>query len=234
MNQIMPAPQLEIIPKIDELLISRENILKGLGMVFSDADEYLLQLIDYLLKQCKQLVEPKACYTTIENPQFNIEKKELQLIDFTFTTGKVVTNSLRKSEEILVFACTIGLRIERLAAQLMKDKNTLEAYIVDLIGSEYAESTADYLHNYLEKIAQSKECGVSNRFSPGYCNWPVSQQHQLFKLLEVGNCGIHLTPSALMIPVKSVSGIIGMGKGIKRLAYKCSLCDDDKCILRNK
>ena len=231
---MVPASHLEIVPTIDELFVDKKNVLKGLGMKYSDADEYLLQLIDQLLQQCHELVKPKTCYSIIADPQFYLEKKQLQLKDILFETGKVVTNSLRKSENIAVFVCTIGPKVEQLAKQLMNEGNSLEGYIVDLIGSEFAEAVADYLHNQLETKAQETGKGVTNRFSPGYCNWPVVQQHKLFLLLETKNCGITLTSSALMIPVKSVSGIIGMGKGVKRAAYKCSLCDDDKCILRQR
>lgn len=230
----VPNSYLEIIPTIDELFINSENVLKGLGMKYSDADDYLLTLIDQLILQCKKLIEPKACYSIIADPQFYLEKKQIQLQDIFFDTGKVVTNSLRKSENIIVFACTIGAKAEHLAKQLMSEGDSLEGYIVDLVGSEFAESVVDYLHAHLEKKAQEMGQGVSNRFSPGYCHWPVVQQHQLFRLIGSGNCGIVLTPSALMLPVKSVSGIIGMGKGMKRVAYKCKLCDDDKCIMRQR
>jgi cobalamin-dependent methionine synthase I len=38
-------------------------------------------------------------------------------------------------------------------------------------------------------------------------------QHKLFlALLKNYTCGISLTESSLMLPVKSVSGIIGLGK----------------------
>lgn len=234
MNRIVSTSSLEIIPAIDDLIVNRDNILKGLGMKFSDADEYLLQLIDHLLAQCKTLVQPKACYALFSNPIFHIQQRQVQLDAIFFETGKVVTNFLKKSDAIIVFACTIGAQVEQLAKQQMNDGNALEGYIVDLIGSELAEGVADYLHDHLEKEAQIEGKGLTNRFSPGYCNWPVVQQHELFLLLGSGVCGITLTPSALMLPVKSVSGIIGRGKGLKRADYKCRLCDDEKCILRHR
>ncbi|MCK7538940.1 MAG: hypothetical protein MZV63_52410 [Marinilabiliales bacterium] len=47
---------------------------------------------------------------------------------------------------------------------------------------------------------------ITNRFSPGYCGWDVAEQHKLFSFFKDNFCGITLTESALMNPVKSVSG----------------------------
>ena len=88
-----------------------------------------------------------------------------------------------------------------------------------------------------KKIAASvKPIGwsLTNRYSPGYCDWPVSDQHNLFSLLPAGFCGITLTSSALMVPVKSLSGVIGVGSGVKRGAYQCSICDLKDCYRRRE
>jgi hypothetical protein len=52
----------------------------------------------------------------------------------------------------------------------------------------------------------------------------VSDQHDLFSLLPEDFCGIRLTESAMMVPVKSVSGIIGIGPGVERVDYQCKNC----------
>jgi hypothetical protein len=44
----------------------------------------------------------------------------------------------------------------------------------------------------------------------------VAEQHKLFSLLPPGICGITLSDSALMHPIKSVSGITGIGKHCKQ------------------
>ena len=75
----------------------------------------------------------------------------------------------------------------------------------------------------------------TNRFSPGYCGWHVSEQQRLFSLFPTANpCGIRLTDSSLMIPIKSVSGIIGIGKNVRHLDYSCGLCNYSKCYKKRK
>jgi len=67
-------------------------------------------------------------------------------------------------------------------------------------------------------------------FSPGYCNWSMAEQQKLFSLLPPGFCGIQLSPSSLMHPIKSVSGIIGIGTSCKQKGYQCEWCNDKDCI----
>ncbi len=147
---------------------------------------------------------------------------------------KLVTAFLKRSEKIVVFVCTIGDAVEKLSKQFMGKGDALEGYIYDIIGSELAECVADELHDYIDEVAKKDGFNVSNRYSPGYCNWPVSDQHKLFSLLKGNTCGVSLTESSLMLPVKSVSGILGVGKGMRRLKYKCDICNDKNCILRKK
>jgi len=37
-----------------------------------------------------------------------------------------------------------------------------------------------------------------------------------------------------MKPVKSVSGIIGIGRDVKYAPYQCHACEDKNCIYRNR
>jgi cobalamin-dependent methionine synthase I len=73
---------------------------------------------------------------------------------------------------------------------------------------------------------------ITNRYSPGYCGWDVAEQHKLFQLIPDNYCGIHLTPSALMDPVKSISGMIGIGENVRSNPYTCKMCDMKDCVYR--
>ena len=110
----------------------------------------------------------------------------------------------------------------------------MKTFIVDTIGSEIAEKAADSLEIELQKIVQQNDWKITNRYSPGYCDWQVSEQQKLFSLLPEHFCGISLTESSLMIPIKSVSGIIGLGPDVKREEYQCSICDMKDCFRRRE
>jgi hypothetical protein len=88
------------------------------------------------------------------------------------------------------------------------------------------------MQDNLEKSAAESGLKITNRYSPGYCGWSVGEQHNLFSLIPYNYCGIRLTESALMDPVKSVSGIIGIGANVKSNPYTCKMCDMKDCIYR--
>ena len=105
-------------------------------------------------------------------------------------------------------------------------------YVFDILGSMIVETATDQLQNEIRKIANDMDMAITNRYSPGYCKWSVADQHKLFSFFPPNCCGISLTDSALMYPIKSVSGIIGLGKEVKFREYTCDLCSQVDCFHR--
>ena len=116
--------------------------------------------------------------------------------------------------------------------QFFINNDPLKGYVADTIGSELVESTADIVETRITEAIKRLDMNCTNRYSPGYCGWDVSEQHKLFSLLPAGFCGVKLTPSALMTPIKSISGIIGIGPLCRKKEYQCSLCDLKDCYKR--
>ena len=73
------------------------------------------------------------------------------------------------------------------------------------------------LENYVLPLGY----GVSHPYSPGYCGWHVTQQKFFFSLLPEQPCGVRLSESSLMSPIKSVSGVIAVGERIVKRKYGC-------------
>ncbi|MFO7370333.1 MAG: vitamin B12 dependent-methionine synthase activation domain-containing protein [Bacteroidales bacterium] len=216
------------------LPVSEANIIQSLGIPAGQADDYVTENIRKYIQICFELSAPCASYVAFSEPGFNRDQALLTLSGETFHLGKIVAAALGKSTRIAIFIGTCGKEVENYSRQLMKEGQTLEGYIVDLIGSEIAENIAEYVHNELEKDMAGMGLKITNRYSPGYCKWPVSDQQQLFRLLGERNCGVSLTDSSLMIPVKSVSGMVGIGEQVENRGYSCSICDADYCIYRDK
>ena len=110
----------------------------------------------------------------------------------------------------------------------------LRVFIADALGSVIAEKCADQMETALQESIDKLGWKHTNRYSPGYCGWHVSEQQLLFPLFEGHTCGVRLTDSSLMLPIKSVSGIIGIGEKVRKLDYTCGLCDFEKCYKRSK
>lgn len=214
--------------------VQKENVLKGLGIPDGQADDYLMGLIDELIGYCLKICTPKAAVNIADSPVFTMDKGLMTIEGFTFCLDKMVTSALSRSTSIAFFAGTCGERTGQYSSGLFKEGQALEGLIVDLIGSEIAEGVAGYVHNLISSEMAALGMRTTNRYSPGYCNWPVSDQKSLFALLNGNNCGIQLTPSSLMLPVKSVSGIVGLGLEVVNRGYACALCDADHCLYRER
>ena len=146
--------------------------------------------------------------------------------------GRIIERQLRGSEAYALFICTAGLAFEQFQQQLKRENDMVRVFIADALGSVIAEHCADRMEEALQESIDKLGWHHTNRFSPGYCGWHVSQQQLLFPLFEGNTCGVRLTDSSLMMPIKSVSGIIGIGPDVRHLDYSCGLCDFTQCYKR--
>lgn len=146
--------------------------------------------------------------------------------------GVQVGKYMKKAGYFALFVCTAGPRFTGLVNRYNASGSYLEAYVADAIGSLTVEKAMDKIQAQLELELQAEELKISNRYSPGYCNWSVSGQRELFDQMGELPVAVSLTESCLMLPMKSVSGIIGIGAHIHQYSYACRTCKDKDCIYR--
>ncbi|MCF7972886.1 MAG: methionine synthase [Phycisphaerae bacterium] len=160
-----------------------------------------------------------------------IDQRTLTVGTTTFECGAKVARHLKGSLDIAVFAATLGSDFDAWS-QAWFQKDPLNGYIANTLGSVCVEHIVDKLELAITERAAEDNLKVSNRLSPGYCHWDVAEQKKLFSLLPDRCCNITLTDSCLMIPIKSVTGIMGLGPNLQRLEYNCQLCEKPDCIMR--
>jgi cobalamin-dependent methionine synthase I len=146
--------------------------------------------------------------------------------------GGQVSNYIKEAKQIALFVCTASERFTTLSNELNEKGDVMEAYIVDAIGSLTVENTMDRIQEQLRISMNKSGWEISNRYSPGYCNWPLSDQKNLFEIIGNNSTEITINDSCLMTPRKSISGIIGIGKNLKQHEYGCKICTNDHCIYR--
>jgi len=176
----------------------------------------------------------RAEYRTFNNITFEREQNSIEVEGVVFNVRPIVYRQVKDADEVALFICTAGPAIGEMSRRSMKEGDLLRGYIYDVIGSEVVENAADRMQEELKAEVASRGKKITNRFSPGYCGWDVAEQRKLFTFFMENFCGITLTESALMNPVKSVSGIIGIGKDVKYASYQCHVCDDKNCLYRNR
>lgn len=217
----------------EELDVSADKILKFAKHGDTALHQYSYNYLDEFLKNSSDKAEVKGGFVYIENERLSVSRENFKIDSTEFLSWRIITARLRRAESAALFAVTAGSYFENYSKKLIAEGDVFSGYLIDAAASEIAEAGAEWIENKIDGFAEELSLRTTRRYSPGYCSWHVSEQHKLFSFLPEGFCGIKLTESALMIPVKSVSGIIGMGKNVQKEEYECAVCDDENCFRRN-
>jgi hypothetical protein len=140
---------------------------------------------------------------------------------------------LRPVDRIATFIVTVGEEISQFAQQASQTGDTLSGWVLDALGSWAAEATAEALMVPFRAQLDADQIPTV-RFSPGYCGMDITQQRAIFALSRAESIGVSLLPSLLMHPIKSVSGLVGVGsKDIAGLDRPpCDRCAQVGCHMR--
>lgn len=215
-----------------DLKINISRIERSLGYKEGESEETISEMILKVLKDAESVSRIKAEYAVYPVMKANEIEKTIEINNIVFDIKKIVFGQIKRSESVAVFLCTAGREIGIRSREAMKEGDLLTGYIYDVVGSEIADTAADIMQNRLRETITAGGKKITNRYSPGYCDWDVAEQHKLFQLMPDNYCGIKLNSSALMDPEKSVSGFIGIGENVRYNEYTCGLCDMKDCIYR--
>jgi hypothetical protein len=195
-----------------ELPVHPDAVVREIGGVGRKLEATLLRTIDALLAEAPAHARPRGGWV---------------LSTARFDFGAIIAEQLEGAERLAVFLATLGNGYDRWTHELFARGDPFSGVVADAIGSVAAESAVDLLAARI--AADAGGLGTTNRFSPGYCGWDVAEQHRLFAELPEGFLGVKLTEAALMVPLKSVSGVIGIGPGLTPREYPCDLCPREDC-----
>jgi len=200
-----------------------EKVWDLIGKEIPRDDPITRDLLPELMEKCRQASSPQAVYQVIQKKEL-AEKSQILMDDTAFKVGGTIQKMLRNSEYYALFIATIGPGAETIARESMAAGDYLEGYISNIAGSVLAEEIAEQTHQAIGKEAKRQGMLITNRYSPGYCGWNVVEQQKLFSFFPEKCCGITLTESSLMTPIKSVSGLVGLGQNVRFRDYTCELC----------
>jgi hypothetical protein len=215
-----------------ELGITISKIERLMGYDHGSAPEPIGDTIQSVFDEATEITDIQGGYELI--PQFKAEDDSIIIENITFLTGKIVTHFIKPSTSLAFFIFTAGKEIQVRSRKCFAGNDPMKGYVYDVMGSEIAESAVDKMQNDLEQRMLKEGIKITNRYSPGYCGWPINDQFKLFSFFPENYGGITLSKTALMDPIKSVSGVIGIGPKVRQHPYSCQLCDAQNCIYRDK
>lgn len=211
------------------------EVLRYLGYpVGVKPNSHLQPLLEDWVLEASHRAIPRATYIVLPVTQLTPRSLRLET-----TTGKVefhgaIGEFLGASECVAAFIATAGPHVERLASELMQRGDPLAAMIVNAVGAERAEAAETVVIDELRGQAQKCAFAPTLPYSPGYCGMALTEQRTLFSLFGDCDVGVTLTDSYFMRPLKSVSGLIGLGPAERVLAFgsPCDRCELYNCAMR--
>ena len=198
--------------------ISRNETLQYLGWLGSPIPDELEEEISRCEKRILETARPRAVWRlfnllpdgSLAGTQFRPE-------------GRDVPALLEDCSQAVLMAVTLGSETERLLLSAQA-RSMGDAVILDAAAGAAVENVCDNLCRDLEVRFAPRY--LTDRFSPGYGDFPFSQQRAFFDLLDITRrIGVSLTESGLMLPQKSVTALLGIADTPQEHRHRgCASC----------
>jgi len=213
----------------NQLPLNRSEIFKLLGYAEDKVTPDLTDILDQIIEEATPHFHIRGGYVMHDILKLDTRNGILETKDEIFNPGRTICINLKGSDEAGFYLCTAGDEVSRWTKENMTT-DPLKSYIIDILASLTVDSAVDSI---LSRMESEQRTNITNSYNPGYCGWSLTEQKKMFKLFPDKFCGIELTPSCLMVPIKSVSGIVGSGPQARKHAYACEICDIKDCMYRN-
>lgn len=133
--------------------------------------------------------------------------------------------NLAGCEEVVLFAATLGVGVDRLIARANAGRVS-DAAVYQAAGAALIEEVCDLAWEDLRRAGEAEGWHLRPRFSPGYGDFPLSCQRELLTLLRAPETiGLTAGESMLLLPTKSVTAVMGRS----RLALPCHRTGCEAC-----
>lgn len=215
-------------PSFTDLRIVPGQIYRAMGYRRTKPDAYTTEVTLSLMEEAECRIRPRIYVKTAKG---EIRGDILQIENSVFHPGNTILRQFGTAEQYRLFLETAGKEYETWQNETALTNDPLRQYLLDALGSCVVEGCTRYL---LYKITQQipRGWGKTLPLSPGHCEWETREQRQLFSLFPTDEIPVTLTDSCLMLPVKSASGIIGIGKNIGKMPSPCRICTKTDCFRR--
>lgn len=188
----------------------------------SDDARQLQALVDL----ARRVGKPKAAYTVSFVERRNGDTVQLGGVSFT---SRTLSRNLKSVERVFPQVATCG---HEMNDALPAKGDMLQEFWWDLIKSDLLSAANKHLGDHLHRRFRLGKTAIMRPGSGDASVWPIEQQRGLFALLgDVEEAiGVRLTESCLMVPNKTISGILFSAEDDFR---SCEVCHRENCPSRH-
>lgn len=200
----------------------------------------MLSRIGEQYRRIKEASVPKSVFAF-----FDIEVIDSNILfdNNFYIHGRDLADVCRGCKKAALLAATLGSAVDMLLRR-SQTEDMSDAVILDACASAEIERVIELAEAGIRGLISPQEY-LTMRFSPGYGDVPLKESHKIISALSADKkIGLKLTASDMLVPVKSVTAVIGIS-GIKTGRTKdCKLCAirescsykkrGDSCEIQNK
>jgi hypothetical protein len=176
--------------------------------------------LDALIAQARSLIHLRAVYQISYIRAKGEDTVEVSGVTFQ---SRILRRNLEAAQKVFPFIMTAGPELETAASS---SGDLLKQYYLEEMANIALEGGAAWLAGLL--AARWGFSGLSSMDPGSLEDWPITEQPKLFSIFGDTErlVGVRLTDNMLMIPRKSISGILFPSE---EGFMSCQLCEREKC-----
>jgi hypothetical protein len=172
-----------------------------------------------------RLLEPAAAYEI--DPVTGMNGSRITLGDEKAVHGPFLPAFFPEAQALVVLICTIGPKLETRVSDYAQNGEALRSLLLDGIGTAAVDALISEAVKVIAQEVSVQGYEISSPVNPGMPGFPLTEQWNLLALSAADRIGVSLTSSGILIPRKSASMVIGIGRGMTRWtqAEVCGRCN---------
>lgn len=223
-NQRRDTQSIEVVDHIPVEFVMEELLgSMGVGRLRDRKKE-----IESLIDKSRSLIESRAVYAFTR--VLDMKGDEVLLESGHTLKSVILGDVLTRGQKVVPYVVTIGPKLEEEASKLGVS-NVFGAFVLEKVG-DYAVSKVSV---QLGRLVESRLGTLVSSFGPGTGSgklFGIEQQRVIFSILNPPeNIGVRLTPRCLMVPRKSVSGVLA---ATPKEYVACQYCPRKECESRRR
>jgi hypothetical protein len=177
-----------------------------------------------LLLESRPLLTPSIAYHLFRLRE--VQEQAVVLDGGATFRGHLLADRFGLVEQVALALCTVGRGLEERTSWYRESGDEVRAVLLDGIGTAAIGELGEQTRGLIRDEARKRGWQASAAFQPGQLDWPLEDHKVFFDLLPAKELGLRLDAQHLMVPSKSVSLAMGLGREMLPLAMDraCKYC----------
>ncbi len=200
--------------------IDKKEVLRYRGHRGATVPSQLDGVTDEIIKKISSHITPRFV-----QGRFSVTQAEAGVLleNGLLLQGQDIKKHLAGCDECIIICATAGVGADTFI-RTMSVTGSVYGLVADAAATAAVEAVCDSVENQLRESLKAEKRYLTWRYSPGYGDFPFTQQPDILSLLKADRLiGVTCNESCMMIPSKSVTAVMGIAK--TKPADKTRSCD---------